>query len=222
MRIFVVGLGSIGSAPSCERASARGTRLGRRLEQAASFAPDALVVASPTSAHLEGLRWAVDHGVHAYVEKPIAASPNGVAERLAAAEARDSPLPSGTTSASIRRSPSIRAAVRGGQDRATAERRAEGASTCRTGIPMRITVSSYAARRELGGGAVLTLSHELDYVRWIAGEVVECRGLAASVVPRPRRRRCRRGHLSARGRRRRLDSHGHPRPQLQPALALAW
>lgn len=30
---------------------------------------------------------------------------------------------------------------------------------------------SYAARADLGGGAVLTLSHPLDYLRWLAGEV---------------------------------------------------
>jgi predicted dehydrogenase len=30
-----------------------------------------------------------------------------------------------------------------------------------------------SARRELGGGAVLELSHELDYVRWLMGEIRE-------------------------------------------------
>jgi predicted dehydrogenase len=41
--------------------------------------------------------------------------------------------------------------------------------------------ASYAARGALGGGALLTLSHELDYVRWIAGEVVSCAGTVARV-----------------------------------------
>jgi predicted dehydrogenase len=31
--------------------------------------------------------------------------------------------------------------------------------------------NSVSARRELGGGVFLELSHELDYVRWIAGEI---------------------------------------------------
>lgn len=33
--------------------------------------------------------------------------------------------------------------------------------------------SSYAARKDMGGGVVLTLSHPLDYLRWIFGESAE-------------------------------------------------
>ncbi len=32
---------------------------------------------------------------------------------------------------------------------------------------------SYAARRELGGGVALTLSHDLDLVNWLAGSAVK-------------------------------------------------
>jgi predicted dehydrogenase len=33
--------------------------------------------------------------------------------------------------------------------------------------------TGYSARRDLGGGVVLTLSHPFDYLRWLLGEVVE-------------------------------------------------
>ena len=33
--------------------------------------------------------------------------------------------------------------------------------------------SSYAARKDLGGGVVLTLCHPLDYLRWMFGDLVE-------------------------------------------------
>ena len=37
--------------------------------------------------------------------------------------------------------------------------------------------ASYAARRDLGGGAGLTSIHELDYAIWLWGALVECRSL---------------------------------------------
>jgi predicted dehydrogenase len=33
--------------------------------------------------------------------------------------------------------------------------------------------AGYSARRDLGGGVVVTLSHPFDYLRWLLGEVVE-------------------------------------------------
>jgi predicted dehydrogenase len=40
---------------------------------------------------------------------------------------------------------------------------------------------SYAARQDLGGGVVNTLSHPLDYVRWLFGEVASLSGTTAHV-----------------------------------------
>jgi predicted dehydrogenase len=36
---------------------------------------------------------------------------------------------------------------------------------------------SYAARKDLGGGALLTLSHTFDYLHWIFGDVATARGV---------------------------------------------
>ena len=36
----------------------------------------------------------------------------------------------------------------------------------------------YAARADLGGGVVLTLSHPIDYLRWLFGEVAEVQAFA--------------------------------------------
>ena len=40
---------------------------------------------------------------------------------------------------------------------------------------------SVSARKDLGGGVLLELSHELDYMRWLVGEVAEIRALASKV-----------------------------------------
>jgi len=39
--------------------------------------------------------------------------------------------------------------------------------------PSRDYRESTTARRDLGGGALLELSHEFDYIRWLAGEVTQ-------------------------------------------------
>jgi predicted dehydrogenase len=181
MRIFVVGLGSIGRL-HLANARALGHEVeGGRLEEAASFAPEALVVASPTSAHLEALRWAVDRGAHAYVEKPIARSTDGVAETLQAAEASRLVVAVGYNLRFHPALEAIRMAVHGGRVGRLLSVRAAAGQYLPDWHPDEDYRNSYAARAELGGGALLTLSHELDYVRWIAGEVDDVRGIAARV-----------------------------------------
>src|SRR5919198_5571057 len=86
MRIFVVGLGSIGRRHLENARSLGYEAAGGRLPDAERWRPDALVVASPTSAHPEALAWAGERGIHVYVEKPLAASTASVAPLIAAAE----------------------------------------------------------------------------------------------------------------------------------------
>jgi predicted dehydrogenase len=181
VRIFVVGLGSAGKRHLANARALGHEAEGGRLDGAEDFAPDALVVASPTSAHLEGLKWAVDHGVHAFVEKPLASSSAGVAESLAAAERAGLTVAVGYNLRFHPALEAVAAAVHGGRIGRLLSVRAEVGQYLPDWHPGEDYRASYAARADLGGGALLTLSHELDYVRWIAGEVEDARGSAAHV-----------------------------------------
>jgi predicted dehydrogenase len=181
MRVFVVGLGSIGRR-HLETLEGLGCEVsGGRLEQAERWRPDAVVIASPTSRHLEGLTWAVEHGAHAYVEKPLAAATDGVATVLSAAARAGLAVAVGYNLRFHPAVEAIRAAIEGGRIGALLSVRAEVGQYLPDWQPERDYRESYAARRELGGGALLTLSHELDLVRWIAGEIVDAQGIATHV-----------------------------------------
>jgi predicted dehydrogenase len=181
MRVFVVGVGSIGrrhlrmlESLGCEVA-------GGRLDEAERWRPDAVVISSPTSHHLEGLEWAIAHRAHAYVEKPLAATTRGVAPALDAAAAAGLTVAVGYNLRFHPAIEAIRSAIDQGRIGTLLSVRAEVGQHLADWQPGRDYASSYAARRELGGGALLTLSHELDLVRWIAGEVVQCEGVATRV-----------------------------------------
>jgi len=197
MRVLIVGLGSIGRRhlanlrqllPQAEVIVLRrqgglyepapgGARVIRSLEDALRLAPQAAIVASPAACHISDAMVLAQHGVHLLVEKPLSDSMKGVDELIRECEQRALTL---MVAYNFRFYPPLqrlRDALLGGDiGRIVSIRAAVGQylpdwrrdSDYRQGV---------SGRRELGGGAVLELSHELDYVRWLCGEVTEVFGL---------------------------------------------
>lgn len=140
------------------------------LDTALDADPDAGIVASPAHEHVRVARALAASGIPALVEKPLAIDPSqgrALVEELNDSEAF---VAVGYT---FRFHPAIRALKDAVDDGAIGDLRyvrAEAGQYLPTWRPgdYRETVS---ARRDLGGGALLELSHEIDYVRWIAGEV---------------------------------------------------
>lgn len=188
-RILIVGLGSIGTrhlrlarslVPHAdirvlrravgavpEDASGCFAELGAAL----AFQAQIAVIATPASLHLPVAQALAEAGAHLLVEKPLAASPEGVVRLIRTCRSRSRVLLVGYN---LRFLPSLRRfreAVREGLVGKVLSVRCEVGqhlADWRPGADYRDTAS---ARRELGGGALLELSHELDYLRWIFGEV---------------------------------------------------
>ncbi len=188
MRVVVVGLGSAGRRHAeTLRSLGHDVRACRRepgdddfgsLDDALAWGPDAVVIATPTAAHVDALRWAVEHGIAAYVEKPLAARSAGLRDLLARAESERVTVAVGYN---LRFHPAVEAveqAVREGLVGSLLTAEASAGSYLPDWHPDEDYRLSYASRRELGGGVLLTLSHELDLVRALAGEIVEVVGLA--------------------------------------------
>jgi predicted dehydrogenase len=191
-RVAVVGCGSIGARhlrnlavlgcddlvaidPDVERrttaAAAVGARTAPTLEAALADGASVVLVTSPTHLHLAHARLAVDAGADLFVEKPLAASLDGLDELIAAADAH------GTTAlvaCNLRFHPGLQRAhelVAAGAIGRIVSARFEFGSWLPDWRPAQDYRAGYAARRDSGGGVVLDAIHELDYARWLLGDV---------------------------------------------------
>ena len=132
-----------------------------------------MVVASPSSAHAEHARAALEAGRDVLVEKPLATNADD-AEALAVYAEQ-----AGCTCAvamNLHFHPAVRRLRKLVSERALGKPLLASAwfgydlRRWRPGTDYR---SSYSARAELGGGIVLDAIHELDYLLWLLGPVAE-------------------------------------------------
>ncbi len=189
-RILIVGLGSIGSRhlrlarqilPSTDirilrhypgsepPESANGVF--SRLEEAIDFAPQIAVIASPAPYHVAAAQAFASAGAHLLVEKPLSDSLTGVAQLLETCRQQRVEVLTGynlrfVTSLQRFRNLLIERVV--GDVLSVRCEVGQFLPDWRSDSDYRQSVS---AQRRLGGGALLELSHELDYLRWIFGEV---------------------------------------------------
>ena len=143
------------------------------LQQALDFAPTAAIIAGPASTHLELARPLAAAGVHLLIEKPLAtdlpADLTGAAALIADCRNRGLVLMTGYNLRFLPSLQAVKASLAAGAIGQVLAVRAEVGQYLpdwRPGADYRTGVS---AQRALGGGALLELSHELDYLGWIFG-----------------------------------------------------
>jgi predicted dehydrogenase len=141
------------------------------LDEALAFAPQAAVIASPSTFHMKTAQPLAEAGAHLMVEKPLAASLEGVEQLLSTCAMRKLVLMTAYNLRFVRSLQKYRQLIQSGRIGRVISVRCEIGQylpTWRPGSDYRLGVS---ASRKLGGGALLELSHEIDYLRWIFGEV---------------------------------------------------
>jgi predicted dehydrogenase len=139
--------------------------------EALASQPEAAIVAGPATSHIAIASLLVEQGIPIFVEKPISDTLDGLEDLLTRCRARGVLLMVGYN---LRFHPPLRAlrnAVRDGRIGRVLSIRAEVGQYLPDWRPNADYRRGVSARRDLGGGAVLELSHELDYVRWIVGDV---------------------------------------------------
>ena len=135
--------------------------------------PDGLIVANPTALHLDVAIPAAEAGCHILLEKPISHSLERVDELIAALQRGRGKCLVGFQ---FRFHPGLRQVkewLEAGLIGKPLSARAHWGEYLPGWHPWEDYTQGYAARPDLGGGVVLTLSHPLDYLRWLLGEVSE-------------------------------------------------
>ncbi|ACV47585.1 MULTISPECIES: Gfo/Idh/MocA family protein [Halomicrobium] len=146
------------------------------LEAGLAVDPDVAFVTNPTALHVETATRCARSGCDLFLEKPLSDSLAGVEELQQVVDERDLITYVGCQ---LRFSP-VLAAVRDalGADRIgdVLSFRATAGSHLPEWRPGQDYRNSYSASSELGGGVVLDLVHELDYIYWLLGDVATVDG----------------------------------------------
>jgi predicted dehydrogenase len=139
------------------------------LEQAEIMHPKAVFITSPTSQHLQQAIACAQLGMHLFIEKPLSHTLDGVSALREVAVEKGVYVYIGYM---MRFHPLIldlKGMIETGRYGRLLSFSTRWGEYLPDWHPWEDYRTSYAARKELGGGAALTLSHDLDLVLWLAG-----------------------------------------------------
>ncbi len=149
-----------------------GATIATDIDEALALQPDMAIVANPSHGHAELVLTLLKARMPMYVEKPVATDASQIAAIRGAMVLQDPPTV--LCGCNLRFLPALqvlRGLLRDGRIgrvvRATFQV-GQWLPSWRPGIDYR---HSYSARRDLGGGVVLDLVHELDAALWLLGEL---------------------------------------------------
>lgn len=145
--------------------------------------PDGVVVTNPTSEHLETALPAINAGKAVLLEKPISNSLDKVAVARQAIAQSGTPVLVGFQ---FRYHPTLNKAreiLQSGGLGMVLTARAHWGEYLPNWHPWEPYQKSYAARKDLGGGVTITLTHPIDYLRFLLGEIVDVRAQIGHISP---------------------------------------
>jgi len=202
MRVLIVGFGSIGQRhyenlrhidPEIEITIWRQhtktmpetgnseCRIVHTLDEALQPKPDCALICNPASQHIQTALSLAKEGIHLFIEKPISDTLEDVDALVALCKQKRLTLMVGYNFRFYKPLQMMRSAILKGKVGRILNIRAEIGQYLPDWRPERDYRESVSAKKTLGGGALLELSHELDYVRWIVGEVEQVYCLSGHV-----------------------------------------
>ena len=136
---------------------------------ALSHHPDGVIIANPTALHLDAAIPAAEAGCSVFMEKPISDNSDRLPDLRKALKQNGGRFQMGFQ---FRFHPGLnrlKELIEAGRIGRPLSFRAEWGEYLPGWHPWEDYRLSYSARKDLGGGVLLTLSHPLDYIRWLFG-----------------------------------------------------
>ena len=196
-RVLIVGLGSIGKLhlrlarellpdadirvlrhQACASIPEHSDGCFSSIKDAVAFAPQLAVIANPATYHLSVAMELAQAGVHLLVEKPLAAALDGVSQLLQTSDKLGVVLLTGYNLRFLPSLQRLRDLLNEHVIGSVLSVRCETGQYLPAWRPDTDFRQGVSARRELGGGALLELSHEIDYLRRLGVTVLHDVALA--------------------------------------------
>ena len=143
------------------------------LDKALQSMPDAVFITNPTNFHIPHALKAAKHNCHLFIEKPLSNNMDGV-EKLIHLAKKNNLI--GMIGCNLRFHPSLRLIKKMLEENwigKVISIRAQAGQYLPDWHPGQDYRIGYSANKNFGGGVVLDLIHELDYLYWFFGEVKE-------------------------------------------------
>ena len=141
------------------------------IKDALVYNPDLAIITNPSSLHVSTALPLAGAGVHLFIEKPISSSIKDVKKLLSLAKKNNCKLMVGYN---LRFSESLkffRKEILNQNIGKILSIRSEVGQNLKSWRPKNKYVEGVSAKKELGGGVLLELSHEFDYLSWIFGPI---------------------------------------------------
>jgi len=192
MKILVIGTGSIGQrharnllnlyndvdliafrSGNIERKPGVSVREYHSLDQALEERPIAAIISNPTSLHIPMALKVAEAGVNLFIEKPVSNNLVGIERLQRIVEEKNLTVMVGYC---LRFHPllkKIKATIMKGELGKVWFARIQAGQYLPDWHPEEDYRRGYSAKEHLGGGVVLDLSHEIDYIQWLLGDVTD-------------------------------------------------
>ena len=141
------------------------------LQQALTSRPDAVIISTPTSLHLDVAIPAAQAGCSLFLEKPISNTMERIPEFERAVESGGGKVFVGFQFRFHPGLQKIKEILGNSEIGRVLYARCQWSEYLPGWHPMEDYRKGYSARSDLGGGVVLSLCHPIDYLHWLLGEV---------------------------------------------------